>query len=505
MSKMGKISLLVAGLFILASGIIRLVIGTWHDSLYVSLGLTIVFLAMAIFKDHRVYLEFMTMRTTKHGLNMGAMILLALGLLISVNVIAVLNEKKFDWTSEGLNSLSDQSVKAAKSLKSELNVSLLSRKDQQDAAVRRQLQDLVEKYRNENNLIRFTAYDARQRPDLTQKFDFNQGPFGVFIEYQGKTQRVEQISEEEFTRALLKLTREKKKTVYFTEGHGERGISDSGPDGLSFLNEDLITSYDVKTLRLLETPKIPEDAAAVVIAGPQQQFLESELQSLRDYAKNGGRLLIALDPNARHNLAQLTKSLGVEFQANYILDPRAAIPGRGNVAALGLVFSSLSDVTKSFPQGQMTVFQLASAVNRAPDASKELRFDEIIKTDGGPIATNQLTQPLKPSGRGPFTLAISVEGKLAADGKEFAAVVFGDSDFMANELYRQNLNRDLFMNATSYLAKDTDLISIRPKMPKGSALQMTRPQIYMTAIGLLLMTLALFVSGGVVWFRRRSA
>ena len=42
MSKVGKASLLICGLFILGSGVIRMILGVWNDSLYVSLGIALV-------------------------------------------------------------------------------------------------------------------------------------------------------------------------------------------------------------------------------------------------------------------------------------------------------------------------------------------------------------------------------------------------------------------------------------------------------------------------------
>jgi hypothetical protein len=40
----------------------------------------------------------------------------------------------------------------------------------------------------------------------------------VFLEYKGKRNRIEKIDEQEITQALIKVTREKNKTIYFTVG-----------------------------------------------------------------------------------------------------------------------------------------------------------------------------------------------------------------------------------------------------------------------------------------------
>ena len=66
-------------------------------------------------------------------------------------------------------------------------------------------------------------------------------------------------------------------------------------------------------------------------------------------------------------------------------------------------------------------------------------------------------------------------------------------------------NRDFAMNSVSSLAKDEELISIRPKTPKGSKLDLTGPARYVIVLGILFLPFVLLFSGGVVWFRRRSA
>ncbi len=507
MSKIGKACLLISGLFILASGVTRLAMGMWHDSLYVSLGIALVFLVLAVAKDHQTYLEFLTMRTTKHGMNMGVLILIVVVFLISINFIAAKNDKKLDWTSEGLNSLSEQSVKAAKAVSEDLKVILLSAKEQRDQdSLRAQMQQLVNMYSNQNSKISFVPYNARQRPELAQKYGFTSGEFGIFVEYKGKQVRVDQPTEEELTKALIKSSRNTKKSVYFTLGHGEPSIADSSADGLSQIKQELDTVYEVKELKLIETQKIPEDAAMIAIIGPTQQLLPTEMDLLRTYGKNGGHILVAADPGKNHNIAQLTKTFGVEFKNNYILDPRAAIPGMGNVAAIGTTFSQSSEMTRGFPTGSVAIFELASALSKAPDASKDIELDDVVRTDGVPLSTNQLSERPQASGRGPFTLVMAAKGKLPEASREFSAAFFGDSDFVANKLLNTNNNRDLFLNAISFLSEDEDLIAIRPKSPKGTTFFATSVELnLLAAFFVIFLPVLMFGSGGFIWWRRKSA
>ncbi|MDX9732169.1 MAG: Gldg family protein [Bdellovibrionales bacterium] len=504
MSKTSKFSLLFSGLFAVSVVVARIILNGWVAPMWVPLGLSVALFVFAVARDWRLMFEFLTLKTTKHGMNMGVMILTVLVLLIAVNFIAVTNEKKWDWTSEGLNSLSEQSVQAVNGLKADTELVLLYRKAEGDEQLRRQVQDVARLYTDASKKLQFKMYNALERPDLAQKYEYTSGPFGLFIVQGEKHFKVEQPTEEELTRTLLRLSHEKRKTVYFVTGHGELNLTAVGPESISQFKKDLELSYEVKPLELFKDPNVPEDADLVVVAGPRQAYLPTEIDSLREYAKRGGHLLIALDPDAKHGLAGLTKTFGIEFQNNYVLDPRAMIPGAGNIAAIGSQFSSTAEATRPL-QGGFTIFLIASGLKRAPE-SKDFAIEDIVMTDTTPLGADELSSNPRVRVPGPHTLGMVAKGKLDGSEKEFEVIVLGDSDFLRDNLYRNNLNRDLAMNAVASLAKDSELVSIRPKAPKGTQLQMTRTQLMIVLFGFLLpVPILLFFGSGLLWWRRKSA
>lgn len=509
MSKISKISLLLSGLFAVAVVVTRIILNGWVDGMWAPLGISIALFLFALIRDWRLMLEFFTLKTTKHGMNMGAMILTVIVLLIAINFLAVSKDKKWDWTSEGLNSLSEQSVKAVESLKADTDLVLLYRKGENDEQIRRQAQDVAALYTAASKRLQLKIYNALERPDLAKAYEYRSGPYALFLVQKTsdgeRHMKVEQPTEEEITRTLLRFSREKKKTVYFVSGHGEHDITRRGPESVSQFKSDLELSYDVKALPLFQDPQVPGDADVVVIAGPKQAYLPTEIEALRKYAKSGGRLFVAIDPDSPHGLSGLMKTFGIEFQNNYVLDPRAMIPGAGNIAALGSIFSSTAEATRPIGEGY-SVFLVTSGLKKAPDAPSAVKLEELVKTDDTPIATDELSNTPKARVKGPHVLAMQATGKLEEADKEFDVIVFGDSDFLRDNLYRNNLNRDLAMNSLSSLAKDTDLVSIRPKVPKGTQLQMTRTQLMIVLFLFLLpVPILMFFTSGLLWWRRKSA
>ena len=60
------------------------------------------------------------------------------------------------------------------------------------------------------------------------------------------------ISEEDITRAIIKVMQDKSKTVCFVTGHGEKSLSDSGENGFSRVDTGLKgQNYSTKTINLV--------------------------------------------------------------------------------------------------------------------------------------------------------------------------------------------------------------------------------------------------------------
>jgi hypothetical protein len=110
----------------------------------------------------------------------------------------------------------------------------------------------------------------------------------------------------DFQERLYKLLRERR-NVYLTIGHGEiNDDEDHGPDKQESGRSAQILrtllgkqNYNVKNLGLGQglATEVPDDADVVMILGPTQPFSPEELASLTRYAKRGGKLLMALDPD----------------------------------------------------------------------------------------------------------------------------------------------------------------------------------------------------------------
>lgn len=225
MKNIGKLSFVFSGVTLACLGVTHFLIGGWIPFFWILLGLFILSLINGIYFERRNLAEFFTMKTTKHGMSMGLTFVLVLALLGFLNFISTRHYKTWDFSSAKVNTLSDQSIQLAKSLDSDLSIKFFYKEGQEDNQRNRQaFRELVKKYQDHTSRIRLEFIEVNQRPDLTEEYGVNKGSGIAFLDYKGRRNRLEKIEEQELTSALIKVTREKDKILYFTTGHGEKDL-----------------------------------------------------------------------------------------------------------------------------------------------------------------------------------------------------------------------------------------------------------------------------------------
>ncbi|PIU00770.1 MAG: hypothetical protein COT74_02395 [Bdellovibrionales bacterium CG10_big_fil_rev_8_21_14_0_10_45_34] len=526
MSRTGKILIFSAALIAAIGGAARILYQPWADYFWIPFAVSGALLIGAFVKDLKFYLELLSMRTTKHGLNLGSVILLLIVGLTGINYVAYKNNKKWDVTEEKLNSLSNQTVQLVQGLDEDLRFLAFFREDDNFSGQEKQkFEYIMGMFQAESSKVKPEFVNVLKRPDLVKQYGIDSSGTVIML-YKGRQNTLTDLSEQGIANAIVKLTRDGKKVIYFLTGHGEVSFSSTEPNGADRLKRALEESnYEVKSLNFVETQKIPEDASVLAVVGSQTALFAPEIAAIEKFVEDGGRLLVAADPGRRSNLKDLISKFGVELKDVFIVDPFGKLLGASAALAIGAGYSNTHAITKGFSKGQqeqMTLFHLASPLKRAEGFNESWRFEELVKTTQGSFTTMDLGQQVRfdpaRDERGPLAVAAVVEGSAksesadsAAPGEakkksDFAVVVFGDSDFLTNQLLDEQLNRDLALNSFSFLAKEDDLISIRPKIASGSRLTLNESQIQaMIYFFFIPLPLVLFAISSVIWFRRRGA
>ena len=358
--------------------------------------------------------------------------------------------------------------------------------------------------------IDFEMVDPYLSPRRAQEYGILHEGVAAF-KMAGRIERTSSLTEADFTAALLKLSRGETPAVYFLINHGERSLADPNETGYTSVEVGLMKqNYSVEPLDLRRAPvRVPADAAAVVIAGPREPFLASELNALDQYVDRGGRVMALLDPINEDKLENLRtwlkKRSGADIQNAAVIDSRYNYSADPFFMSAQLephhqITATLHQSIRSvpFPLASPVVFE--ANVDYAPLASSGSEAPQSwIEND---LATAPPAyEPGKGDVGGPVLMAAAVEGK-GENGARFA--LFGDSDFASNQLYAYG--GDLFLYTVNWLTRQEDLIAIPPRDPTQRVLRRLGSQgerVAFVAIAVFLAPALFSIVGIAVWLWRR--
>ncbi|HXE73942.1 MAG TPA: GldG family protein, partial [Candidatus Nitrosotenuis sp.] len=296
---------------------------------------------------------------TKFAINTFAAALLGILLYLFVLFIAQANSYKFDLTQNKRHSLAQQSIDAVKALRTPVKVLVFIKAT--DEGQRRRTEELLGNYQryNKANFL-YDIVDIDKEPRKAREYEIRIPGQGV-VEQGKRRERVQNLEEQDITRAILKLTRSADLKVYVLTGHGEPSLTDQQDRGLSQLQSALTgEGYTVAELNLASSPKIPEDAALLIQIGPRKGMLAMEEGIIKAYLEKGGRLLCMLEYDSPDSYGRFLSAYGFALPDEVILDPQSQLVGAEPIFASGLVYSSDHAITREFKLN--TLFPLARPV-----------------------------------------------------------------------------------------------------------------------------------------------
>jgi ABC-type uncharacterized transport system involved in gliding motility auxiliary subunit len=494
-------------------------IWSMYQTIAVVIGAVLVVASIAVkFGDIRTTLGG---RSAKFGINSATSVLLLIGILAFVNYLGAQHVKRVDLTTEKTYSLSDQSATVAQQIKDDVHIKAFYAGGDYAPA-----RDLLNLFKDRNNKISFEFIDPDKQPQLAQQnavtaYGQYQNPmsgesfsYGTLImEMAGKTERVEKqtepLREEDITNALMKLVKGERKTIYFTEGHGEKSIADVERTGYSNVKGNLEKeNYVLKTVNLVMEGKVPDDASVIVMPGPASEPFPNELDLLDAYLNKGGSVLVLLDPPPAASLSEFMKKWSINVGSNFVLDATGVgrLFGAGPQIPLVTTYAN-HKITERF--NVMTFFPLVRSVMPATPPATGVTVEKLLSSNErswgeSDMKSAEATMDEKVDLKGPVALAV-VATKDLGENKKARLVVYGDSDFASNGYSGTQGNGNLFLNSVSWLAQDESFISIRPKDPTDRRLTMTEAQSRMVSyISVVLLPLSILIAGISVWMNRRK-
>jgi len=465
--------------------------------------------------------------------NLIFIVVLVLAILVLINYFFSRHHHRFDFTEAKLHSLSDQSIKVLKNLKDEVSTICFFREGNLSQS---KMENLLKIYSYHSKKIKYEFVDPDKNPGMIKRYDVTQDGTTI-LESGDKESRITSSDEEDITNAIIKISREKKKVLYFLEGHGEASIEESEERGYALAKEELEKlAYEVKKLTLAFSDTFPQDCALLVIPGAEKDLLPNELETIRNFINEGGRVFFMVDPETAPGLKSFLAEYGIQLEDDLIVDTVSRLMGGDYFMPIVSEYE-YHEITSKFRYA--TFFPFARSVSVAEEKPEVISATVLAKTSPNSWSERQLAETQVKFDKdkdkeGPISIAAVVtvepkeepkEEKEAEEAeeevekeaeeketeeaekikKEGRLAVFGDSDFATNRYFNFSGNGNFFLNTINWLTEEADLISIQPKTSSPRTIHMTATQgRILLFVSLIILPLVVLVAGISVWVRRRS-
>jgi ABC-type uncharacterized transport system involved in gliding motility auxiliary subunit len=502
------LGLYLAGLAVLASAVLYIIEGRITLPLQISLAVIVLGLALFVFMDPQRAREALTGRQARYGSNALLMTIAFLGIVGVVNYLVGQNTRQWDLTEDKQNTLAEETINTIASLNAPVQAEAFYTARMPVETTR----SLLQNYQTHSKgKFQFEIIDPETDPIRAQQASITRDGT-IVLRMEDRQELVSFASEEALTAALVRLSNPGERAVYFLTGHGEYSLDATSEGNYSSVSAALTAkNYAVNTLNLLANPSVPEDALALIVAGPTKPVSVEEVQVIKTYLEQGGSLVYLAEPRPLTEFGQQADPLAEYLQTDWgiVLDETIIFDLSSNRQFIAISDNRFADhpITRNM-YSQVIVLPTARSLSfgAAPEGRQvtELAFTSEKAWGETNYQSLEQGQVIPEEGQdvlGPLTLAAAgVDSHLGG-----RVLVIGDSDFAASSSFDQYGNSDFIINGIDWAAEQESLISLTARQPVQRFI--VPPQ--STSMGLLLLG-SIFALPGVViltgisvWAQRR--
>lgn len=447
---------------------------------------------------------------------------LALGVvLILGNAIIGNHNVRFDLTPNKRYSLSEFDKRVLSNLNQNVKVMAFVRTEDPAYLM---LQNLLVQAAAYTPRLTFQIIDVNKAPGMARQYGVS--TYGeVVVESQGRRRDFDNARSDLLIPALLQVSQEANKHIYFTIGHGERDLFDADRNlGYSQWRALLEQSnYQIDNVSLF-AGGVPEDAKVLVSLGPQKDFLPEELAELAKYLAHGGHYLVMLDPYGSETLAKFLQQYHLDFTNKVIVDPAYRLTA-GEILTTQIPLRS-QDNPISRSMTAPAVFSVARGIMltaevgaSAPDGLQITQENEFLRSsheswasgDQKAVTTGITEYQEGRDTKGPIAVGAEIDFAPSADlhiplVRMTRIAGLGSSAFASNQFIEMLGNRDLAVSLVNEFAGDEMLIASRERLNQGETAGFyitTQQSNWLMYLSAGLETLILLTIAVAVFVRRR--
>jgi ABC-type uncharacterized transport system involved in gliding motility auxiliary subunit len=428
--------------------------------------------------------------------------------LILIGILGYLSlefRTQWDISQNHRNSLSQISIDLLQQLDGPLHVTVYAtQQDLQLGDIRGIISTFISTYQRFKPDLILDFIDPVEQPQQAQSAGIKLNG-EIIIRFKDRKERLTTINEQAFSNALVRLTRTNKKQLLALTGHGERKMDGITQRDLGNFNNKLLEiGFESKSFSFTHQ-STPPNTDILVIASPQIELLEGEVNKILDHLARGGNLLWLVDTGSLYGLRPLAEKLGIIFTPGVVIDPQADRLNMPSTFALGTLYGTHA-ITVNFDY--ITVFPFArQLITEEGTDWHSVVLAEIaqgwVETSSLEGSEGDINFDEENDVAGPVSVAVALNR--VVEDREQRVIVVGSGHFLANSYLGNSGNLDLGMNMINWLAGDETFIPIQPYPTIDNRLELSELQLTLITIGTFIILPLIFLVSGffISWYRKR--
>ncbi|HEV2842964.1 MAG TPA: GldG family protein [Chthoniobacterales bacterium] len=491
------------------------------------------------------------------GLNVLVQVAIVLVLALMVNYLGFEHYRRWDLTRDQKFALSDKTKRFLQSMKGKARITVLFLSNDPIASdVQGMLTEFqyAAKKKLDVEHINLERNPTRAK-ELFNKYKVVTGENLLIIDYEGRNKTVKASEmaeidpgqpmfgdppkvvafkgEQALTSALMELVEGTKNTLGYVVGHKEPSIAEAPPPNPMTpetktspirVLKTFIENENVKfqELNLFEVGVIPPELKAVMIAGPQYDFSDREMELLRAFWEKQGRILLLLDPAAKTpKLHAFLQELDVKVNDDRLLAwAKTGIQEVALVRDVQAVFLGENPITKRLADARSIFPGGVSSLTLEPERVRvaNIRLQPLVRAEKGYWAETDYNSDDQAkfqanaleNGEALHTIAASIEKGGSGDERvqtnSSRMVLVANSMFIEDSVISQGQQPlDFISGCVNWLLNREQLIGIAPKIPQTLTFSLDEDALRnLRWMVLVIMPLIPAVVGFAVWWRRRT-
>lgn len=449
---------------------------------------------------------------------------IAIVLAVLANVIVGEIPSKYtciDLTTEKLYSLTDQTKEILANLDDDITIYVISSEDNADATLAKTL----ESYEQNSSHVTVEYVDPLVNPQFVTKY----GQSGVtqnslvvesdkryqLISYSDiyvteidystyQTSVTGYDAEGQITSAIDYCISDDMPKMYFVAGHGE----DTLDSGFTTAIEKENITYE--TITLMDYDTVPEDAELIMIHAPENDFSADDAQKVISYLNQGGKAIITTRFTSEKlpNFEKILEAFGLTLQNGYAVDTNQGHYYQTPIYLLPDV--SYCDETNGLT-GNYTYLLTPYALGvEVPESTDEISYTTILSgSEDSIVKTNVETATTYNKEEGDFDgpVCLGVRADKSVGDKTATLYVYTSAQMFTDNVDSAvaGNNKQLFSNMLSILVDHEVSVSIPVKNYEITYLTVSAKDSYLFMVCVVVvLPLALIISGIVIWAKRRK-